>query len=115
MGRAGAGAWSVEAIEAAVGLHYRGAMFERRVDLGEAACEFLGGKLRGGPVHALNRSRHPALREAAVEQSRELVYVALGDIQRRRDTQHVAIQAALSHHDTVLARGLHELRGFDRG
>ena len=37
---AGARAGRVEAVEAAVGFHHRGARFERRMDLGEAAREF---------------------------------------------------------------------------
>src|SRR5439155_7144615 len=40
----------------------------------------------------LNPSHRPALREAAVEQARELVYVGLSDVQRRRDAEHVAVQ-----------------------
>ncbi len=42
VGGAGAGAWRVEAVEAAVGLDDGGARFEGGMDLGEAAREFFG-------------------------------------------------------------------------
>src|SRR5216684_8980827 len=49
--------------------------------------------------------------ERLIQQADALVHVSFGDVEHRREPQHVAKQAAFTDEQAVVARALHHLRG----